>query len=103
MGQLRDRINLWSRWSPEIELNEKNDEVMCQSIFDDMNRNETPNGSVENLASFVARVGEDLKLVNALARFALHIGEYRERLFRHLSSEGGKRGPAAELETFFCL
>ena len=103
MGQLRDRINLWSRWSPEIEVNEKNDEVMCQSIFDDMNRNDIPNSSVEKLASFVARVRVDIKLANALASFALHVSEYRERLFWHLSSEAGKRSPAAKLETFFCL
>ena len=56
--------------------------------------------SVENLALLVARVREDRKFVNALARFALQIREYRERWFRHLSSEAGKRSLAIKLESY---
>ena len=36
--------------------------------------------SVENLALLIARVREDPRLVNALARFALQVREHREQM-----------------------
>ena len=56
--------------------------------------------SVENLALLVARAREDRMLVNALMSFALQISEIRERWFRYLSSEVGKKSLAAKLKMF---
>ena len=59
--------------------------------------------SVENIALLVARIREDTKLVNALARLALQLPEYRQRWFRKLSSEANKQRLAQLLETYFIL
>ena len=59
--------------------------------------------SVENLALLIARVREDQRLVNALARFALQVREHREKWFWQLSSEGMKQSLARKLEMYFCI
>ena len=56
---------------------------------------------VENFALLVARVREDQKLVNALARFARQIHDSRQCWFRQLSSEAFKQRFAHMLETRF--
>ena len=57
--------------------------------------------SVENFALLVARVREDKKFVNALARFARQIHDSRQCWFRQLSSEATKQRFAEMLETRF--
>ena len=57
--------------------------------------------SVENFALLVARVREDTKFVNALARFARQIHDSRQRWFRQLSSEATKQRFAQMLEIRF--
>jgi hypothetical protein len=57
--------------------------------------------SVENFALLVARVREDNKLVNALARFARQIHDSRQCWFRQLSSEARKQQFAELFETRF--
>ena len=57
--------------------------------------------SVEIFALLVARVREDKKMVNALARFALQVQEYRHSWFRQLSSEAKQQCLATKLETSF--
>ena len=52
-------------------------------------------------ALLVARVREDNKLVNALARFARQIHDSRQCWFRQLSSEAFKQRFAHMLETRF--
>ena len=52
----------------------------------------------ENLALLIARAREGRKLVQALARSALQIREYRERWYRYLSSGAGQ-SLAMKLET----
>ena len=59
--------------------------------------------SVENLALLIARVREDHRLLNALARFALQVREHREKWFWQLSSEAMKQSLARKLEMYFCL
>ena len=61
------------------------------------------NSSVENLVLLVARVREDKKLVNALARFALQVQEHRLHWFRQLSSEAMKQSLATKLDTYFSI
>ena len=46
--------------------------------------------TVDKLALLVARIREDVSLINALARFTLQVQRNRCRLFRHLSSEARK-------------
>ena len=58
---------------------------------------------MENLALLIARVREDQRLVNALARFALQVREHREKWFWQLSSEAMKQSLARKLEMYFCL
>ena len=57
--------------------------------------------SVENFALLVARVREDKKFVNALARFARQIHDSRQCWFRQLSSEATKQRFAQMFETRF--
>ena len=60
--------------------------------------------SVENFALLVARVREDKKFVNALARFARQIHDSRQCWFRQLSSEATETLSTSEaqmLETSF--
>ena len=60
--------------------------------------------SVENFALLVARVREDKKLANALARFARQIHDSRQCWFRQLSSEATETLSSSEaqmLETSF--
>ena len=45
--------------------------------------------------------GIHLEHLMLLARFALEIREYRERWFRHLSSEAAWQSLATNLETYF--
>ena len=59
--------------------------------------------SVENFALLVARVREDKKFVNALARFARQIHDSRQCWFRQLSSEAIKQRLAHLLETRFSI
>ena len=59
--------------------------------------------SVENLALLIARVREDRRLLNALARFALQVREHREKWFWQLSSEAMKQRLARKLEMYFCI
>ena len=59
--------------------------------------------SVEDLALLVARVREDKKLVNALARFALQVQEYRNSWFQQLSSEAMQKSLADKLERCFYI
>ena len=59
--------------------------------------------SVENLALLVVRIRDDQKLVNALARFALQVQEYRQHSFRQLSSEAERKGLATKLESFVSI
>ena len=82
---------------------ERNSGVICFFLlkFSDLFYFEFSGSSVENLALLVARVREDKKLVNALARFALQVQEYRHSWFRQLSSEAKQQSLATTLETFF--
>ena len=59
--------------------------------------------SVESLALLIARVREDRRSVNALARFALQVREHREKWFWQLSSEAMKQSLARKLEMYFCI
>ena len=59
--------------------------------------------SVENLALLIARVREDQRVVNALARFALQVREHREKWLWQLSSEAKKQRLARKLEMYFCI
>ena len=56
---------------------------------------------MENLALLIARVREDQRLVNALARFALQVREHREKWFWQLSSEAMKQSLARKLDMYF--
>ena len=47
--------------------------------------------SVEQFALLVARVREEKKWVNALARLAIQVQEHRRKWFRQLSTEAKKR------------
>ena len=67
-----------------------------ESLFDN-------GSSVENLALLVARVREDRKLVNALARFALQVQECRQDWFRQLSSEAKRKSLDEKLSRFFSI
>ena len=55
------------------------------------------------LALLIARVREDQRLVNALARFVLQVREHREKWFWQLSSEALKQSLARMLEMYFCI
>ena len=68
-----------------------------------LERNFENSSTVENLALLVARVREDKKLVNALARFALQVQEHRNHWFRQLSSEAMKQSLATKLDTYFSI
>ena len=59
--------------------------------------------SVENLALLVVRIRDDQKLVNALARFALQVQEYRQHSFRQLSSEAKQKSLSTQLDMSFSI
>merc|ERR1711904_508160 len=54
------------------------------------NANKENKEDKEHLALLIARAREGRKLVQALARSALQIREYRERWYRYLSSGAGQ-------------